>query len=791
MKRKSSSLVLSMVAMLFLSMMAIIPAHAAVTPEFYMTPSANPPTPPGPSMDFAWNVTVWVKNIADLYAWQVQLYYDPLLLSNTKIVLAPEELAIWGGVPVTAFGPNYAKAGDSKLGAVAGHTGAGPFKLALIEFKIIKAPAKYETLSCVLNINNDDTFVVEGDVEVPPVKDMNDPIKTNGSYTWVWKPPVTKPKLAVIDPTDGDNKIIMNPSMYTEWVVGKQFNAEVWILNLDVGWAITNATFALKFNTTVIDTEAANITINTAAWNRPYSVTVTHPAVPDRIDIIVRTNKSLSGNVLIATIKFTVKTQKIAPPAPAPPLPGSYDYSKLDLQDEVLFDHAGRIIPDPSTDGEVFVYAKLVLPLAWLSVEPPVITLGPDLVIGEQFGKTFTVGVQMNRLHKGWKLVGVQFRLKYDPTLLQVLSINEGPYMAQFATYGTWFYGNVEPAFPPYPKHVLVGVLILPSPDGTNWPVAGDVPETGPKGTGILATITFKPLKQSWVTTYITTLDIFEYMSVNGEPGTIPLGPEVDGTVKILPIAPTGRVIDVWMLDPPLGGQGPGTPADLVLPQMKLHIVAKVTYNWQPVSYKKVTFEIRGPFPHGQFGQGKLWAVLQNDTCEDGHAVVGFRMPWTGHSADELLGGWGVMVSVTLADVVITDIMEFDYDYLIRIWSVTTDKLEYYKSNDVKITVKYGTKSMRAHTVTMYATIQDELQVPIGIASLTRVISGGRLCTYKNFTDTVVIHVPTWAYAGKAIVRVSFVWGLPSQRGEAVAQEVTAIIWILPIHWDDPWLTDP
>src|SRR3989304_9930398 len=72
---KLHSLALSMVAMIFLSMMAISPAFAAE--EIFMTPSVNPPAP-GPSVGFKWNVTIWVKDYdnPNVQAFQVKLLYN-------------------------------------------------------------------------------------------------------------------------------------------------------------------------------------------------------------------------------------------------------------------------------------------------------------------------------------------------------------------------------------------------------------------------------------------------------------------------------------------------------------------------------------------------------------------------------------------------------------------------------------------------------------------------------------------------------------------------------------------
>ena len=254
-----------------------------------------------------------------------------------------------------------------------------------------------------------------------------------------------------------------------------------------------------------------------------------------------------------------------------------------------------------------------------------------------------------------------------------------------------------------------------------------------------------------------------------------------------------GKKIDVWISDSAAqSGQGINMTADLVLPQTEITLSAKATENGEPVPNKKVTFEIRGP--RGE--QGKLWSVLQVDTANttgsaNGTATVQFRMPWTGHNAEEMIGEWSVRASVAFENETVIDFLPFDYDYFLHIWSVETDKSVYNKCDNVEITVAYGTKSKRAYDVTMYATIADEPGIPLGIAYVATTVGGGELGHYENFTETVTIYIPFFASEGEATIRVSFVFGQPHDGGAAAGQEVTTTILILPGTPDDPWFFEP
>ena len=121
--------------------------------------------------------------------------------------------------------------------------------------------------------------------------------------------PPPKPHLAV-DPT----YIKFGP--YLPRVVGQQFNISIYIKSLDAAWNLTNAKFSLSYNTTLIDItgDSTNVTIP-SLWRGPNEVTVVRqPGALGKVTITLRKpSVTPSGNVLAATIKFTVTYQGIYP----------------------------------------------------------------------------------------------------------------------------------------------------------------------------------------------------------------------------------------------------------------------------------------------------------------------------------------------------------------------------------------------------------------------------------------------------------------------------------------------
>jgi hypothetical protein len=326
-------------------------------------------------------------------------------------------------------------------------------------------------------------------------------LKENGYYEISWAvPPSPYMGLDPLTTTFGPDP----PS-----ALGQAFDIDVLIKSLSAAWYLTGASFDLTFNATVIDIigGSANVTID-PLWTT-WTVTVTvdpDPAVLDFVSINVSDPSSNpEGDVLVATITFTVVMQQLSPPAP----PGTFDKSDLIFSNVEFEDHIGSIPPDPSEQGEVIVYALRTLELPWLEVDPSYVEMGPEPSIGEEF----TIGIKLTGqsptyLDYAWNLIGVQFRLGYDP----------GPFLTDptWNWYGTFFSSSVESnSFGP---HVLVGEMLLPNGTG-HW----DQTEL-PNGEGIVTYITFKVIKQECPDPFecnFTLMPVFGEWAINKDGETL------------------------------------------------------------------------------------------------------------------------------------------------------------------------------------------------------------------------------------------------------------------------------
>jgi hypothetical protein len=221
-----------------------------------------------------------------------------------------------------------------------------------------------------------------------------------------------------------------------------------------------------------------------------------------------------------------------------------------------------------------------------------------------------------------------------------------------------------------------------------------------------------------------------------------------------------------WQFPAPYGGQGPNAPMDLVEPQSLVYLWANVTYTNSSVSSKNVAFEIQEP-------DGTVYAKYTAYSDANGVAGVTFRMPWSSTNPESLFGTWTVTATVSIADQLAQDTTQFQYDYLVQIWKVTTDAFQYAHGQPVSITINYGSCAIQTYPVLFVTSIVDSLGVTVGVATVSTKIGNatGVFNEYTNWTLTVALQIPEWAYVGTATVYTSGFDKEPTQGGVAITPE--------------------
>lgn len=111
----------------------------------------------------------------------------------------------------------------------------------------------------------------------------------------------------------------------------------------------------------------------------------------------------------------------------------------------------------------------------WLEVVPNTMTINTP--------KIFNVQVYLRDLDADWNLIGTQFVLTYDGTILEATNVFIGPFMSDpaWAIHSTFPISDIETG------KVTYGELVLPNENNGQW----DLPQF-PNGEGLLATVTFK-----------------------------------------------------------------------------------------------------------------------------------------------------------------------------------------------------------------------------------------------------------------------------------------------------------
>ena len=271
--------------------------------------------------------------------------------------------------------------------------------------------------------------------------------------------------------------IYVDPATYSAKHIGEVFEINVSIKDVTSDLHLIGAEFKLRYNTSILETKEGWVTEGDflKSFAELAGTTTWFTSIVDDdyglVGILILPNATGAwnppypeGSGTLATITFnaTYRVRDVS--------------CDLELYDTMLINDNLEEIPHEVTSGH---YA-MALPLPKLEVIP-------EQYVTTQIGEIFNVNIDIKSLDPDWRLIGVEFKLRYNTTLLETKEewISEGPFLEQFALYGTWFTSIVED------DYGLVGILILPS-------VTGTPTEPFPEGDGTLVTITFKSIYIPW-----------------------------------------------------------------------------------------------------------------------------------------------------------------------------------------------------------------------------------------------------------------------------------------------------
>jgi hypothetical protein len=771
---------------------------ALATYRIYMDPSVNNFS--NGAVGTTFDVTVKVDDVPSpgAAAFQVYVEFNDDQLNVTKWVEPTADAAYLFNGKTTSANPTPPNPGYVHIALHKGRIqvaanefptppaqtpvfGAGPYKLCVLTFIIIAAPAKLGSLSSVLHFGPADTYLLDSDG-----LNLGQPALEDGSYSNTWVTPANV-------------NLDMNPATVTldewNWHIGETFNVQFRLTSLALAWELSSASFDVRFDEYVVDVVGglADVTFD-PIWGTT-SATFDYSVLNNaKMSISVSNPSSIpSGTVITATVKFTVIHQNDFLITPVD-LTTTLTYESV-----LLYDHVGTVNVGTLGTCVVTVKAKKPANLPWMEVVPTSVVLGPDPSIGEEFD----IGIKLTgpppeKVPGMSHIVGAQFRLFFDDTIITPVGITEGSFFQDptWNLYGTFFYGTYETDG--LGPHVLVGTLLLPNGSSGLWDQT-----TFPNGEGMIATIRFKALVQECPNSFecdLTLGSVFGEWLINKDGEYVMMNETaiVNGHYEMLPFDTPGRVIDIYggavndgygvlvgspylQFPVPYGGQGPNHWMDIVFPQSQIFLNAYVTYNYWPVQSKDVGWEIEGPYtklPNGTLVKGQRWQIWDKETSTtdaNGIATLTFRMPWPCEDPDGITGIWKITGTGIVGDVQINDVIIFYYERLVYITSVTTDKYYYIHTEYVKVTVDYETHAVQIYPALFSIVIKDDLLVPFGMALYATTVGGATFCTWKTDEFEVEIFIPKWAYAGYGHVHVNCYDKDPTDGGFAWVQEYTPL----------------
>lgn len=444
--------------------------------------------------------------------------------------------------------------------------------------------------------------------------------------------------------------------------------------------------------------------------------------------------------------------------------------SPLDLYDTKLSNTVPEAIPHDALDGTFEFHWAPPTIYPYLSVEPTTttITAGPPIV--NTTDAFFDIQVWINNVEEDWWLIGAEFKLAYNATLINYTSIAIDPWLEAFGDI--YMVPVAEGVRGDGLAYIHTAVVLLPHdypPSEWWWPISG---------TGALVTITFEVLMQEefpW--TAESPLDLYDikFSDINAE--SVPQAPEEDGNVIIEGFI-VGRSIDVYTQYPnSFGGQGPRKPSDAFAPQNEVILYALVQYNLDPVQNKPVDFEVKWP-------SGEVLLTRQAFTDIDGIACINFRIPWPDQVTPEnVFGIWNVTVTCEIADVVVNDTLTFEVTWLMEIISIETAE-EFQKQKpgplgEMWFKVCWEVRSAIERPAVITVVVYDDLDVPIAWGYYEGNFSANDIFDPAPYCYNFTLYIPTWAYVGPATVYANIFTDFPQNGGVSYGPEKSAEFRIL------------
>lgn len=477
----------------------------------------------------------------------------------------------------------------------------------------------------------------------------------------------------------------------------------------------------------------------------------------------------VSGSDVLARIVFSVKRGA-----------GYLEhlFCNLDLVEGTRLKDPGMVeIPCDIEDGYYEIF--------WVIPPAPSIYVSPIEYKAKKLYEDVKIDIYVQDVDPAWEIIGFQFVLRFNQTLIEPNGYDPGTFMEAFANGGESVLYVVthdyigDPALPEGYNAFVVAVILLPGPSG--WV------EPYPSGTGLLVSLHFNATyetiapNEAWTDLSFTTLmcnpfvpeDDIECYALNHYMTKIRFVSKVGGRYRA-PVKVLGLALDVYTQYPyPYGGQEWNKPSDSFAPQEQVELYALLTYNGDPVQQKLVGFHIK----HGEY------EIYREATTNDiGIAHVSFRPPWPCVDPEnETLGEWFVRATADVAEKVANDTVCFKVWWHVEVVSIEPKQTTYIKrkpgiSDALTFVMTFRTYRMQPVPVNLTAVVYDNLGFFIG-SDVHEIEAFGwgsydHYCEFYVDTWEITIPMPSHAMVGPATVYGNAFNNLPWDYGTPYCPEV-------------------
>jgi hypothetical protein len=464
-------------------------------------------------------------------------------------------------------------------------------------------------------------------------------------------------------------------------------------------------------------------------------------------------------------------------------------------------DYSCELTFDPT---ETYLNDHEMAPIAWspapghyeifwaVPTDYPYYVVSPSEYKADVLGQDVKIDIMVENVDAAWEIIGFQFILRFNATLLEPDNYTAGTFMEGFANDGeTIIYAEGhdfmgDAALPPGFNAWVVSVFTLAGSGGV-WH------EPFPEGEGLLVSLHFTAIfetispEEAWTDLSFTYLEANNYTNVddiypyalNQHMGDVPITlPSCIGGNYRAPVRVLGLMLDLYSQYPkPYGGQGFNMSSDCFAPQAQVELYALVTYNEGPIQQKLVAFEVR----HGEF-----YVYREGTTNDIGIAHVSVRIPWPCVDPEgRVLGEWIARATVEVAERVANDTMPFKVDWTVEVTSIEPKSTTFFKrkpleSDPFEFIMEFRTCHMQLVPVYLTVTVYDELGFVVGYDVYYIAEFGwgeyNHYCEYYADTWEITIPMPSHAVIGKGTVYGNAYNELPWNYGTPYCPEKTNTI---------------